>query len=205
MGMELNALTDRGTSDAITRRFGLPSSSNITLAPELMPVASIGELPELLYHAGWRRWQRSVFVAAVSAQVGRVQFRVKDPPSNVLVVMERIVCACGATTDIAADWGYGPAAVDLTTVVSAFEPRDGRQTPSASDSVVISSDTNAVALTATAVQLPMLANTPLILPGEPWVELPGFNMLLTTTTANAGFYVNYVWRTRRLQEQENVP
>jgi len=205
MGMELNALTDRGTSDSLTRRFGLPSSSNITLAPELMPVASIGELPELLFHQGWRRWQRGFNTAAAAGQAARAMFRVLDPPSSVIVVLERIMVSSGTATEILADWGYGPGAADLGAPLTAFEPRDFRQTPAAGDQVVLSTTTSAALLATTAVDFTIPANTPFDVPGGPWVCFPGSNLLLGNTSLNSQMFWNFVWRTRRLQEQENVP
>ena len=201
--MQYGQISDR-VGDALRRRFNVGADFQLSLTPEVTAVIPF-EAPELLYHAGWRRWQRSVFVAAVAGQVARCQFRVKDPPNQNVTVLERIIVACGAVTDFAGDWGYGPAAVDLGTLTTTFEPRDQRQTPSAGDSVVISSDTNAVALTATAVQLPTLANTPLEIPGGPWICFPGFNLLLTTTVANSAAYFNFIWRTRPFNDTEISP
>lgn len=202
--MELNALTDRGTSDAYSRRFGLPASATLSLAPELFPVASIGDYPELLYHQGWRRWQAGTQQGAVAAQFSSISIRVPDA-AQVLTIVEGIFLSSGgAATDFNADFGYGPGNVDLATVLLA-EFRDGRQRPSGNSQTIISRGTLVASPASLAFQLSSPANTPFTVPGAPWVLVPGNAMSLTCLTANAAMDFCVVYRERKLQDQENVP
>jgi len=204
MPMELNALTDRGTSDAYSRRFGLTAQFGMALAPELFAVAYPGEYPELFYHQGWRRWQVGVPIAAVAAQAGKFQIRNPDASSS-LVVVEKIVVSMTAATEIKGDFGYGPGNVDLATIAGTHEFRDGRQVPSGKGLAIVSHTTEVPALVAFAVNAVFAGNAPFELPGAPWVMVPGNVLTFAVTALNTILFYNIVWRERRLQDQENVP
>lgn len=206
---QLGQLQDRGTVRAFITRFGLNPDYSLNLMPELAPVVPL-EMPELLYHQGWRRWQGVTTQAAVAAQVGRSQLRVKDanPAANyagVICVVEKVLCSSNANFQVVADFGYGPNAVDLGTVVN-WEFRDGRQTPTAAlTDLILSQDTNAAAPTALAVNVFAAANTSVEVPGGPWVLLPGNQMLITNNVVNQPWVTTWIVRFRQLQEQENTP
>jgi hypothetical protein len=53
--------------------------------------------------------------------------------------------------------------------------------------------------------LDALASTVLVVPGGPWILVPGGTLTIQCQLANTAFNFNFVWRERLLQEQENTP
>lgn len=209
MSSSYGQLQDRGFVRGLQTRFSLAPDFSLSLTPEVTGVIPF-DAPEVLFHQGWRRWQGVTTQAAVAAQVGRSQLRVKDanPAVNyagVICIVERVLVSSNANFQVVGDFGYGPAAADLGTTVN-FEFRDGRTTPIAQlTDVILSQDTNAAAPTALAVNLFGLANTQIEIPGAPWVLLPGNTMLITNNVVNQPWVTTWVFRFRSLQEQENTP
>lgn len=201
--MQYGQINDR-VGDALRRRYNVTPDFQLSLTPEISGVIPM-EMPEILYHQGWRRWQSGARLAAVAAQAGRVQFRVIDT-STAIVVLERVLITCEAATQFVGDWGYGPGAVDLATLTTTPEPRDFRQRPSAgSGTVIISTTTSAAIVTPTAFSATRQANAELDVPGGPWVVSAGFQLLMGVTALNTNLDYTFVWRERPANESETAP
>lgn len=202
----LGALGDRGTVDALIRRYQLDPGYNLfNMSPEVVATVPLdGDGVELLYHQGYSRWVCSDAQAAVAAQVGRFQFRVKDNSTSI-VILERCIVSSSAAAQWAADFGYGPGAADLATLTaSSIEFRDGRTRPAAGQGdVVLSHDTNAAASLNAWNQF-AAANVALELPGTPLVLFPGNQVLVNNQVVNQPVLCTWVWRSRRLMDQENT-
>lgn len=206
MVMAYGQLNDKGINDAIQRRLQLPPGFDLSLMPELSLTMPLGDAtPELYYHMRWRRWQVGRVIPAVAAVVGRFQIRNRDATATnigTICVVESIYFSSVANAELTGDFGYGPAALDLATPQNA-EPRDTRQTPSANSVAVVSQETGAI-VASTAVDLLVPANTPVAVPGGPWVLLPGGVMLFSGSVLNSGVTYTIVWRERPLLDQENT-
>src|SRR6267142_6604417 len=205
--MNYGQLQDRGTVRALQTRFGVSPDFNVSLTPELGAVIPL-DMPELLFHQGWRRWMAGLTVPAVAAKAARAQFRVfEGSPTNPvtqLVIIERVLVTLDATSNIFTAFGYGPAA-DLATVTGFGEFRDGRMRPlGAQNTVILSFGTSAVILAPEAAAAGRLANTEYEVPGGPWVFFPANQFLIGVSALNSAMQVTWIWRERPLQEQENT-
>lgn len=210
MTMQYGQLADRGTVKALQTRFSLSPDFTLNLSPELAAVIPL-EMPELFFQQGFRRWQKATAIAALAANRGQSQFRQRDPtaaiPGTQLIVLERIIVACNAATQVGLTFSYGPATADLATAVGGtLSARDGRMTPANADpNVVMTTGTTAGAYAPQALDVPLLASTPFEVPGGPWILFPGNSVLVEASVVNQAFFATYVWRERIIQEQEQTP
>jgi len=200
---QYGAITDRGISNALQKRFGVDPSLNLSLMPEFSAGFTFPS-DELFYHLGWRRWSVASNIAAVAAQSGRAQIRVPDA-ANVLVVVESVLITVAAAAEITAQYAYGPGNIELATINNSVMPRDGRMRPAGGTISIISQTTSAVFVTQIGIDMAILANTPTYLPGAPWVMLPGNLLIFGNTAVNSSMNYTMTFRERMLNDQENVP
>jgi hypothetical protein len=205
-----NEILEGGLNQALQKRLGMQTGAPApSFAPELFGTVELPVVPEeLMFWAGWTRWQAVQGQAAVAGEIARFQFRNPDA-SGVLMVVERVILHSEAQSDrFRGDFGYGPGQADLATLSGPFEFRDGRQRPAGGGAAIISAGTAALALTATAFLLATFlggagTGSNLEVPGGPWLLLPGNAMLLGGSTANTDGAANWVWRERRIVSGEN--
>ena len=198
-----NEILEGGLNNSLTKRLAMTGGSPApSLTPEIFPVLNLGVAwEELAFNQGWRRWQTSGTQPAVAAQAGRMKLR-NPPNSGVLVVVEQIIVAnSGATDFMTMDVGYGPDTVDLATNVLA-EPRDTRQTPSASGLAVVTRGTSAATFTVGSARLVTLGNSNTVVPGAPWLLWGNGAILIGKDTLNSDFVCNLVWSERGMTRGE---
>lgn len=204
MPNQYGALADRGTTRALQTRFGLSPDYTLNLSPEVQAVV-VMDMPEILWHQGWRRYSRGFQCAGVAAQNSQVRIGLQAP-SSTLMVLERVIVGCAAaTTQFTYNTGTAVGSTSLGTLVTntaAF--RDGRfpfGVPEAQTSLT----TTAGPFTVSGTLFDVLANTMIDLPGGPWILVPGSTLTVQDQTVNQSMEVTFVWRERILQEQENTP
>lgn len=195
--MSYGALGDRGTIDALVRRWQLDPSYGFNMSPEVEAGVSLGEFPELQWHMGWKRYAVTFNQAAVAAQVGRGQIR--NPKSDLMVIVEKVVVSCTAATEMVMALGGSP---DLATTYAA-KPLDFRNP--AGSTAIVSSDTNAVEVTASLDRQAILASTPSLFNVFP-VILVGVNSALIwdIRVVNTALDCTVVWRERRMSDAEST-
>ena len=202
-----NEILEGGLNFALQRRLGIAGGApSPTLAPEILPVFQLGEnqFSELYFHQGWRRWQVAASVGPVAAQLSRAQLRVPDAAKSSIVILERVVVSSTVATIVTVDLGYGPGNVDLTTFTQNAEFRDTRQKPGSGSVTVFSQETNVAQVPANAVILWVPAQTPLEIPGGPWVLFAGSAFLVGGSVVNNPVQFNFVWRERGIMSGEDV-
>jgi hypothetical protein len=207
----LNEILEGGLNAAISRRLALQSPASLSLAPELFFSIDAGEMPELLYHEGWRRWGRGFTIPALAANFNEFVIRVVVP--NALVVIERIVVTpLAAAAQFRYDCFYGGVGfTPLANNLLIMEFRDGRQRPGVGASIEINWDQTAAAASGFGAHITTPANTPVEIPGAPWVLFgddkgPTFGDVMTVgcQVANIATELNVVWRERSIRSGEGV-
>lgn len=202
MPIGLGQLQDRGTSKALQTRFSLSPDYTLNLSPELAAVVPF-DMPELLQPQGWRRFQKGGQIAAVAAQNGQV--RIGNPSTTQqLVVCEDIRVSAGATTNFTGLMGTAIGSTNLGALFGTPQFRDSRL-PFAGSSIEISGTQTAAPFAASMFLLDALASTVLIVPGAPWILVPGGTLTIQCQLVNTAFNFCIVWRERIIQEQENTP
>lgn len=200
MPMGYGGLGDRGTTDALVRRYQLEPNYTFNLSPEVVATASLGDMPEIRYHMGWMSYQRVLTVGPVAAQFGRVQLRAAS--FGIMVIVERILVSTSVAIDVNVALGGAP---DLGGSAQRGVARDLRQ-PASFSTAIMSSDTNAVAVSPSYFDGFGAANIGVEVAGAPWIFTDVNDaIILSVGPVNTGFSCTMVWRERRMNDQENVP
>lgn len=197
-------LQDRGWVRAAQTRFGMPPDYDLSLMPEVALTIAF-EAPEMLWHQGWRRYSRGFQVGAVAAQNGQARIGLQSTSTSILVLEKVVVSTAGAAGQVTYNTGTAIGSTSLGTIVAntaAF--RDGRF-PFGIPDAQTSLTTTAAPFTVSGTLLDFLANTPIELPGGPWVLTPGTTLTIQDQIVNQSLDITFVWRERILQEQENTP
>jgi len=202
-----NEILEGGLNFGLQRRLGIAGGAPApTLAPEVMPAFLLGEsqFAELFFHQGWRRWQTCASVGPVAGQLSRMKLRVPDAATSSLVVVEHVVVSSTVATIITLDLGYGPGDVDFATFGQTAEFRDGRQKPGSGTVCINSFDTNAAQVPNNGAIFWIPAQTPVHVPGGPWILFAGNAMLLGGSVVNNPVQFTWIWRERAIVSGENV-
>lgn len=196
--MSVGALGDRGTIDSLVRRYQLDPSYGFNMSPEVVATASLGAMDEIRFQMGWWQFQRALSVGPVGAQFGRSQLRAAV--NGVMVVVEGIFVSTSVAFSVQMAIGGTP---DLAGASQRGVSRDFRQP--ASSTAIVSQDTNAVAVTSSFFDGFGAANSILSVPGGPWI-LTDVNdaLVMSLGPVNTGFSITWVWRERRMNDQENT-
>src|SRR5262245_17930602 len=209
-GLMLNDVVDRGINVAVSRRLGIGPDATLSLLPEL-GINMVLPSEELLYHMGWRRYQKASSAAAVAAQAWHSRLRNPDG-SGIIVIVDAVLLSTTGAAGMTID--YSPivgATLDLGTIDTSgvgAVPRDNRQTiPTAfiSSNAVISHETTTTPLANTGLQFRMGQNAPFLVPGGPWIVLPRTGAQFDSQQLNQDVSCTWFWRERPLNDQENVP
>lgn len=208
----VNEILDGRLNLALSRRLGMSSGPATTLMPEIGASIDLGEMPELLYHEGWRRWQHAEYVASAGATTYQ-NFQIRAPDTSTSIyLIERIECAhtpANPSRPVRLDLGYGPGAVALANASVNAEFRDSRQAPSGNTSLEFSNGGTNVLLPGTAWLSFYGSQPPLVVPGAPWVLMAGAQMLFQVENQIGPPAEEYaftvVWRERALVSGESMP
>jgi len=203
----LNEVVDRGINVAVSRRLGI-GDTGLSLLPEL-GINMVLPSDELLFHMGWRRYQRGVAQGAVAAQAPTVKLR-NPLNSNILALVEAIVVTNnGGAAAVKIEFGYQLSpATDFANFPDLAMIRDSRQSAPANfvfSNCVVSHETNATPFVTGGMAFRIPANVPFSLPGAPWIVMPGFAVIVGQDVLNQALDVQIIWRERILNDQENVP
>src|SRR5512144_563940 len=208
----VNEILDGRLNLALSRRLGMTSGPATTLAPEIMPMLSLGEMPELLYHSGWRRWQHLEYILSAGATTYQ-NFQVRCPDTSTSIyLIEHIEVGhspANPSRPIRLDLGYGPGGAALANASVNAEFRDSRQSPSGNTSLEFSNGSSNVLVPGTAWGNFFGAQPPLVVPGAPWVLMAGAQMLFQVENQIGPpaeeYFFTVVWRERALVSGEQMP
>lgn len=133
--MNFNQIEDGGLSEAIQSRLAIKGAAPApTLAPEIFPVAQIGNVfgVDTDYKLGWRRYAAAVGINAVATEFP-IMALLLDQGTNVIAVVERIeVLTLAVAEEVRVAWATG---VPLSGTNAA--PLDSRLGPTSSSTVRI--------------------------------------------------------------------
>ena len=183
----------------------MSSGPATTLAPEIMASLDLGVMPELLFNMGWKMYMNGLAVAANGALASKWQIRCPD--HQTLVIVERIIITTTTAVPVLfnGSWGYGPGVADLATVSNLAFFRDGRTRPSGQTPIVFSTENSANFAAPFSFDMNILPNTPVDVPGAPFVLWKGNALLIQSGQVNTQMCVTCVWRERPPVSGEQMP
>lgn len=194
-----NEVLEGGLNRALASRLGMQTSApSPTIAPEIIPTI---ELPvagaELLYAAGWRRWQRAVTHTGAAGQMPRMRVRLPQG-STTLVIVEEIVVSTPQVGVCRGESAF-TGTVNLGTLHNVnYAFRDGHQEPMTGAALQLSSDSVAGGAGGNLFDERIAANVPVRVPGGPWLFLAGNAFSIGVQVDAAELHATVVWRERRL-------
>lgn len=201
MPNQFGQLQDRGTTKALQVRFSLSPDYTLSLTPEVGAVIPL-DMPELLFHQGWRRYQSAGTITAGVGNAARIQLR-NPVGSNIITIVEAFVFFASVALEFVEAQMSPPVVADLTTIFGS-SPRDYRQ-PNGKPGLCVVSGQQGAALSINTMIAGAPASTLGSMPGMPLELFPGDGVQFSSETLNQAVDFGILYRERVLQEQENTP